>query len=169
MEIITPQPFESHSNDPPSKQADSGFVVQTYPAGFIRRAIAYLIDSAIIGGLYLFLLFAGLMGIRYSSGLDSVYFSGSGTVAMSAMAFLYTGYFTFFHSNGGQTPAKRILRIKVISGNGTELSLLHALIRTFGYLASFLFFGAGFLLTAIDGRKRALHDLLTYTQVVLTP
>ena len=168
MEIIAPQAFESHHGTPSSKPTDNGST-RDRPAGFIRRALAYLIDLAIIGGLYLFLIFAGLMGIRSSSGGNSIYFSGSGTVAMIAMAFLYAGYFTFFHSNGGQTPAKRILRIKVISGNEAELSLLHALIRTLGHLASFLFFGAGFLLATLEGEKRALHDLLTYTQVVLAP
>jgi len=169
MEVTAAPEFDSDSSHSPSNRRGRGISAISPPAGFIRRAIAYGIDSAIIAGLYFLLLFVGLAGIRSASGVDSLYFSGSGRIAMAAMSFLYIAYFTFFHANGGQTPAKRILRIKVISANGSDLSLLHALLRTFGYALSFLFLGAGFFLAAIEGQKRALHDLLAYTRVVLAP
>jgi len=163
MEIIAQQATEAS----PEKRA---FRSGQYPAGFIRRAIAYAIDFAIVGGLYLLLILLGLAGARLgSSGADTLYISAPGALAGLSMAFLYTAYFTFFHANGGQTPAKRILRIKVISANGSELSFLHALMRTLSYLSSFFFFGAGFFLAAIGGQKRALHDLIAHTRVVLSP
>ena len=140
------------------------------PAGFLRRMVAYLIDSALIGFLSLLLLFAGAMGARLAD--DRAFFDptgAAGRVSAVALSFLWIGYFTFFHARGGQTPAKRILRIQVVSGDAAPLSPVHALFRTLGYLFSALFFGAGFLMTLIEPNKRAFHDLLTGTQVVLTP
>ncbi len=158
MEIITPQ-YHGEGRYPDS------FIDQ--PAGFIRRVIAYLVDSSIIFILYLLFSASGLMGIQLAGGTEGLFYTGSLAVFLSAFLFLYTGYFTFFHGYGGQTPAKMILRIKVVTTRGTPLSHLHAFIRTLGFFVSHLFFGLGFLITIIERKKRALHDLLSGTQVIL--
>ncbi len=138
------------------------------PAGFVRRAIAYLIDSLILFSLFLVLIFSGIAGLRFSGGFDTFYYSGTGELFFLGYFFLYTGYYTFFHAYGGQTPAKMIMRIKVLKKDGEVPSYLHSLVRTFGFFLSHLFFGFGFFLTLIERRKRALHDLLTGTEVVLS-
>lgn len=139
------------------------------PAGFTRRAISYCMDSFIILILFLVLIFSGVMGMRFSGGMDAFFYTGSGDIFILSFLFIYTGYFTFFHAYEGQTPAKMIMRIKVVTREGASPSFVHALIRTVCFFLSHLFFGFGFLLTLLEPKKRALHDLLTGTQVVLSP
>jgi uncharacterized RDD family membrane protein YckC len=137
------------------------------PAGFVRRAIAFLIDFILIEFLYLVPAFFGLLGI---------YFSKGGEVSpdfiepfIAIWIVLFIGYFSFFHAHTGQTPAKRIMRIKVINKEGAFLSHGVSLFRSVGYLFSFGFLGgAGFLMALFGKKKRALHDFITGSQVILS-
>jgi len=136
----------------------------------MQRAVAYFIDQVIVTLLY---------GIWLSAGLIGATGSGNGRALMSAVVspdfarsvlwgglFIFVGYFTFFHSYGGQTPGKMVLRLKVVTADGGDLSALRSFCRALGYFASSLFFGVGFFLALVPPRKRALHDLLTNSQVV---
>lgn len=143
------------------------------PAGFLRRVVAFLIDFFIIEILYLALLAAGFLGIRYSTGGEGLFLTEGGSLTpwvapfIAAWFCLFLGYFTFFHAHGGQTPAKMLIRIKVVASGDAPLSPFRALVRSFGYFLSSFFFGFGFLMTIFNRKKRALHDLLTRTEVVL--
>lgn len=139
------------------------------PAGFSRRVIATMIDALIIGLLSQFLLFAGLMGIRLSNTGSGFEFSDIGAILFNGLLFVTIGYFTFFHAHDGQTPAKMMLRIKVVTREGRGLSPIHAFIRTLCYFLSAFFFGIGFIVTIFEPKKRALHDLLSGTEVILSP
>ncbi|MFQ5579796.1 MAG: RDD family protein [Nitrospiria bacterium] len=146
-------------------------IVVPRPAGFLRRAISFCIDLMIISGLYLVLVLVGIMGIGKAENVGGVLvLSEVFTSFFSGGFFLFVGYFTFFHAYDGQTPAKMILRIKVIAMDGRQLSPLHSALRAGGYfLSGPLSFGFGFLFSIIERKKRALHDLLTASQVVLSP
>lgn len=141
------------------------------PAGFLRRAVAFCIDLLIIIGLYLLLFFVGIMGIRFAEDAGGVLvLSGGLAPFFIGGLFLFVGYFAFFHAYDGQTPAKMILRIRVVAMDGSRLSPFHSVLRATGYfLSGPLSFGFGFLVSIVERRKRALHDLLTYSQVVLSP
>lgn len=142
------------------------------PAGFLRRAVAFGIDIFIIQLLYLIVMVTGLLAIRLSMG-ESVSFSGEDSLVplmapfVGAWFCLFFGYFTFFHSDSGQTPAKMLIRIKVVTSEGIPPSPLRALLRTFFYFFSSFFFGLGFLIAIFEKKKRALHDLLARTEVIL--
>lgn len=143
-----------------------------HPAGFIRRAIAFILDFMILGFLYLILALAGFWGLRLSNPVLSPSQPPLPLAVPFAVAwvFLYFGYFTFFHANSGQTPAKMIIRIKVVSAEGEgRLSVGRSLFRSFCYFLSSLFFGFGFFLAAFEKQKRGLHDLLADTRVILSP
>lgn len=150
-----------------------GEVAVAQPAGFLRRVIAFLIDFFIIEVLYLFVLIAGFLAIRMSDGGAELLLSEEGSVTplvapfVAAWFCLFLGYFTFFHAHGGQTPAKMLIRIKVVVSGAIPLSPLRALVRSFGYFLSSFFFGFGFLISIFERKKRALHDLLTRTEVIL--
>lgn len=172
MEIVTSSttekedPFQRKAGDPLDfVLADTAM----QPAGFIRRFIAYVIDTCILFTLGLLFIFSGITGLRLSTGIDSFYYEGTGSIFLLSVLFIYIGYFTFFHAHDGQTPAKMIMRIKVVTRQGKAPSLFKAFIRTLGFFLSHLFFGFGFLLILIGHKKRALHDLFTGTQVVLSP
>jgi len=171
MEVLSPElPEKENPNGP-----DLGFsmlnqgIVAPRPAGFIRRAIAYSMDMAIIFFLFLFFIYWGLMGMHLSGGLDLFFNSTTEGIFPLSFVFLYTGYFAFFHAYGGQTPAKMIMRIMVVNKKGLPPSYFRALMRSFGLFFSHLFFGFGFFMVIIEPKKRALHDLLTGTQVMLSP
>lgn len=144
------------------------------PAGFIRRAVAFMIDFFIIELLYLFLLGMGIWGMQLSKGGGGDFFPSEPVLASLAAPFitvwffLFLGYFTFFHSYDGQTPAKMIIRIKVAAETGSPPSVFQSLLRSFGYFISGFFFGFGFFFSIFERKKRALHDLLVGTQVVLS-
>lgn len=156
-----------------SKETDL-FTATFQPAGFIRRAIAFTIDFFIIELLYLFLIGMGVWGMQLSRGGSGELFSSDSVVGSLAVPFiavwffLFIGYFTFFHTYDGQTPAKMIIRIKVVTEEGALLSLPRALARSFGYFISGFFFGFGFLISIFEKKKRALHDLLVRSYVVLS-
>ena len=69
----------------------------------------------------------------------------------------------------GQTPGKQLLGLIVIDAYGERPSLLKTLLRTVGYAVSVLPFSLGFLWIGFDREKRALHDWLAGTYVVLAP
>ncbi len=169
MEIINPPSDRSEPAVHPSYARHSDAINETRPAGFIRRAIAYSIDLGIIFILFLVFIYWGAMGMQSSGSIDLILLSNTGNLVILSSVFLYTGYFTFFHAYGGQTPAKMILRIIVVNKDGLPPSHLRALMRSLGLSLSHLFFGLGFLLAIIEPKKRALHDLLTGTRVMLAP
>ncbi len=172
MEIINPPNGEAvHEpmSAPPPTEPLTHPAVQ--PAGFLRRAVAFSIDIFILQCLYLIIMIVGFLGVRLAIG-DNFSSTQEETLIplvapfVAAWFCLFFGYFTFFHAYGGQTPAKMLIRIKVTTLEETPLSPLRSLLRAFGYLLSSFFFGFGFLI-ALFGKKRALHDLLTRTEVML--
>lgn len=172
LEIVSPQPDKQevqrhllYARDADASQ-DS---VKARPAGFMRRVISYSIDLFIIFVLLLIFIYWGAMGMQLSWDSDFLLASTTGNLFVLSFVFLYTGYFTFFHACGGQTPAKMILRIMVVDKNGLPPSHFRSLMRSLGLFLSHLFFGFGFLLVMIGSKKRALHDLLTGTHVMLVP
>jgi uncharacterized RDD family membrane protein YckC len=78
-------------------------------------------------------------------------------------------YVVLFHATRGQTPGKQLLGLRVVDIYGERPSLAKTLLRTFGYVLSVLPFSLGFLWIGFDREKRALHDWLAGTYVVLAP
>jgi uncharacterized RDD family membrane protein YckC len=172
------QPFEGGIPDSspalplPGEKPEDAAVAQS--AGFLRRAIAFLIDFFIIEILYLSVLIAGFLAIHFSTGEEGLLLSDEGSLTplvapfIAAWFCLFLGYFTYFHAHGGQTPAKMLIRIRVVAAGGIPLSPFRALVRSFGYFLSSFFFGFGFFISIFERKKRALHDLLARTEVVLS-
>lgn len=79
-------------------------------------------------------------------------------VYILSVMFLYFGY---CWTRSGQTLAMKAWRCKVSNADGSLISWKQALIRYLSSIPSWLFFGAGFLLSAFRKDKAALHDLLS--------
>lgn len=174
MEVLsTPQMSEGDSPLWRTDEVDE-MVVHRRPAGFIRRVIATVIDTIIIGLLFQFFMFAGMAGLS-AAGLSAVSafdFSGLGSISLGSLFFIQIGYFGFFHTHCGQTPGKMTLRIIVVSDTTDAFgrpSPSQAVFRALGLFISASFFGLGFLITLFGRKKRALHDYLCGTQVLLAP
>ena len=84
-----------------------------------------------------------------------------------AVLIAYFGLATFLGQ--GQTPGKRLLRIRVVSLTHGHVSLWHALERALGYSASALELGFGFLQYFIHPNRQTVHDRIAETIVVKEP
>jgi uncharacterized RDD family membrane protein YckC len=125
--------------------------VSTYPiASFGARFIAYFIDAIILG------IISGLV----------VATTGRGeSFALSTLvSFLY--YWYFWTNHDGQSPGKRIMKIKVVKTTGEPLTAVDVLARVFGYWLSGMAFGLGFLWAAFDSKSQGWHDKIAGTYVV---
>jgi uncharacterized RDD family membrane protein YckC len=80
---------------------------------------------------------------------------------------LYFGVGTWL--GHGQTPGKRLLRIRVVSLSHGHLSLWHAVERSLGYAASVLEGGFGFVQYFIHPNRQTVHDRIAETIVVKEP
>jgi uncharacterized RDD family membrane protein YckC len=124
-------------------------------AGFWIRFLAILIDSIIVGivnsaiGAILGLNTNGRSGLQILLGLV---------------------YYIYFWSNSspwpGQTIGSKLLNIRVIRTDGSDLTISQALIRYIGFVISTLVLLIGLIWAAFDANKQGWHDKIADTYVV---
>ena len=143
-------------------------------AGFWIRFVAEVIDSLILtlAAWLLQLLVVGIYSwVRKLAG-DGVEFPFStprGAFVLQLInAVIYTilaaVYYTIAHYRYGTTLGKKPLGIYVVNHENLEwISLKQSVVRTFGYILSYLPFLIGYLMAAFHPEKRALHDLIAGT------
>lgn len=144
-------------------------------AGFISRAIAFIIDLvamtvAIIVAIALaqavlgFFTLYGLLGQRV---IDSAQFR---TIVSAALAILGAGiaigYPVGFWVLLGQTPGKWLLGARISRVTGQPLTVRRALLRYLGYWLSAIPLGLGFLWVLVDDHRQGWHDKLAGTYVL---
>ena len=79
-------------------------------------------------------------------------------------------YFSFCAASKYQaTPGMRYCRIKITDQYGVGLTLSHAMARTLCHFLTGLTFGIGFFTMTRHPKKRALHDVMTQTEVRNVP
>jgi uncharacterized RDD family membrane protein YckC len=153
----------------------SGTYVQH--AGFWLRLVAYLIDGAILLGVYLVIFFGfgligGILDGTLSSAASSPTSIGTAGTAASLLAWLVALvgtwlYFSLQESSSYQaTPGKRALGVKVVDLEGRRLSFGRATARWFSKILSGLICDIGYLMAGFTERKQALHDMIAGTLVV---
>lgn len=163
---------------------DSSFRVNTpenvaleYPlAGIGSRFLASMVDHAFIAGILLlvnltagFLLFLSVR--RYLDYLDRTpdwLYWAIGLLGLIAFAFQY-GYFIFFEIVwSGQTPGKRIVRLRVVREDGLPIAAGEAVIRNVVRVVDSIPIGYGVGLVSMfaDGKSRRLGDLAAGTVVI---
>ena len=141
-------------------------------ASFGKRAVAYIIDSVIVG------LIAGipigcLIGITAAFAMEmseEAYIIA--IIAVSLIGVLWAIiasilYFAWMWSRTGQTLGKKWLGIKVVTAEWIPPSFWRAAGRaTIGYWISDFVFGLGFLWMLWDDYQQCLHDKLFSTYVI---
>jgi uncharacterized RDD family membrane protein YckC len=171
------QPAQKSPDPQPAVSAEAG---RFRAAGFWRRAIAGLVDLAILlpvwaaAGLALCLAFGQPIprlpelspDLLIAALLDGNSASES-LLAISGILFFL--YFFLFHAMRGQTPGKQLLGLRIIDGYGGRPGLLRTLVRTASYLLSALPCSLGFVWIGFDRERRALHDWIAGTYVVRSP
>lgn len=138
------------------------------PAGLLRRLGAMLYDGLLLLALLmvatgLFLPFTGGEAIspRDDPALEFVY--------RAVLMLLTVGFFGIFWTRRGQTLGMASWRMRVEREDGALLNWGDTLLRLAAALLSWLPLGLGFLWILVDHERRAWHDRLSRTRVVVVP
>lgn len=162
----------------------SGLNMRGYYAGFITRAIALILDLAIIVSISfvfslivrLVLNFFGLNELAAAvydrrTGGDATYdgllvtFLRWATAFLTSVTFLFI-YLVFFWTTIGKTPGKAILGLRVVQEGEPAVRFKWAVVRAVAYYLSALPLGLGFLWVLVDDERRGWHDKLARTYVL---
>jgi uncharacterized RDD family membrane protein YckC len=76
-------------------------------------------------------------------------------------------FFGWFWTHGGQTLGMRAWRLRLLSNDGSPVTLAQSLIRYIGAMVSMLALGLGYLWILFDRRGLAWHDRLSNTRLVM--
>ncbi len=160
-----------------NKEPDS---LQGYYAGFTSRAVAIIIDYAIISlasaivisALSLFFSISSVQ--RFMNWLNSVLPDSIGIFdALTSPPFgvfffvlFQYAYFIFFFSTTGQTVGKAVMGLRVVTTNGLRMGVKRSFIRTLCYAISLAPLGLGFLWVLGEDRRRAWQDKIAHTYVL---
>lgn len=137
-------------------------------AGVGSRFCAAFIDTCLIAIL---LAFGWFVIIRTFSGdgfggiLSSWFIAIMGVVTF---AILWGYYIVFDLITNGQSPGKRLLKLRVIKENGYPVSFVDSAIRNLVRIVDFLpgFYGIGVVAMMLDRKWRRLGDLAAGTLVI---
>ena len=113
------------------------------------RFIAIIID-----GIILAIVTGVLVGVGRGVGGGLSFIVGLG----------YNWY--FWTRNGGQTPGKMLMNIRVVKTDGTPIQDMDAIMRYIGYYINSFIIGLGWIWALIDSNHRGWHDKLANTYVV---
>jgi uncharacterized RDD family membrane protein YckC len=145
-------------------------------AGLGSRFVAILIDSVLIAGFYLavFLVLALVFSSAMAAGgkagdeLDT-----AGKWVLAAFIFLnfllVWGYFALFEGLWrGQTPGKRVMKLRVIKDSGRQITFFEALARNLLRFVDYLpgMYLVGVITMLCNKRNKRLGDLAAGTVVV---
>jgi len=134
-------------------------------AGFWRRLAAAIVDSMVLMAVVtpLMLLFYGPVALQRSHGYLGLF----DLFLNQVLPIVATVY---FWTRFGATPGKRLLECEVADATRFDrIGVKQALLRYFGYLASLLPLGLGFLWIGWDPRKQGFHDKIAHTVVLYRP
>ncbi len=151
-------------------------------AGFISRAIALLIDQAIIGitVAIMFVIVRSVLSIggmqleqctawvpmdSVSDIFDNVCRAVRGTTFFVSIVFGPI-YYILLWSFGGQTLGMSVTGVRVVQANGTSLPIGRSIRRIFGFVLCILTLGIGFLSVNWDTRRQGWHDKIANSYVV---
>jgi len=126
-------------------------------AGFWIRFVAIFIDGIIVGIVNSALAAILSLNTNGRSGLQLI------------LGLLY--YVYFWSSNSpwpGQTIGSKLLNIRVIRTDGSDLTISQALIRYVGFVISVICLLIGLIWAAFDPNKQGWHDKIADTYVIKT-
>lgn len=133
-------------------------------AGFWRRFRACLLDSLILGILFLPIeLIVNPILHSLSPDLGMIF-----TILYWLISIiLYWLYFAFFESSSKQaTLGKMVMKIIVTDLEGNRISFAKATVRYWSKWLSVIILMAGFIMAAFTSKKQALHDIIAKSLVI---
>ena len=138
-------------------------------AGIIRRVTAGLIDTIILGAIEFGVVYLTLRACE----LELSQWRALPLAPLAAFLLLLCGgYFVLFTAAAGQTIGKMTTRIRVVAvpahgGGNPRVSFAASMLRAIASFGSVLAFGTGFLPILFRPDRRAFHDRVAETRVVV--
>ena len=133
-------------------------------SGIVTRAVAFVIDAAIVNAIALVVTAAISLGLSVLPGPQKL---GVLEVSLACVAFVVwcVAYAAAFWSTTGQTPGDRVMSIRVTRPDGGRVRAGRALLRVGATALAALPLLAGFVPILLNERRRGLHDWLADTVV----
>lgn len=151
-------------------RADAGRVAVELPiAGLGSRAMAWLVDVALLFGVALIAYFVVTFFVTDPLNLVLDLAASLKAGLAAAVLLLLWSYWTLFELRwSGQSPGKRLLRIRVVRADGSPVTLFASATRNLLRLVDFfpVCYPLGTVVMLIDGQHRRLGDLLAGTVLV---
>lgn len=138
-------------------------------AGIGSRAMAYLIDAALLGAIFLVLFFLYSLitpdMLKAAQSLSGVERAIAGLVTFGLVWGYWTGMEVAWR---GQTVGKRLMKIRVVKSDGSPVGIFESAVRNLLRIVDFmpLCYPVGLITMLIDSRHRRLGDLLAGTMLV---
>jgi uncharacterized RDD family membrane protein YckC len=133
-------------------------------AGVVSRGVALVVDAAL--ALVAFVFLVGSFALVSSL----VSWAPQPVAAAIGLGAVWTAvvvvYFAGFWSTAGQTPGMRLMRVRVVAGDGRPPSTSRSLLRVVWLMLSIALLFLGLATALVDRRRRALHDFVAGTVVV---
>ncbi|WP_119070129.1 RDD family protein [Aggregatilinea lenta] len=151
----------------PQLQIDTpeNVLLETPVAGFGSRSLAAIVDYLLVG-ITIFVLLWLLSDIPFDTPDDTY-------VAVAFVLLVIFALFMFYHLIfeaiwNGQTPGKRLFKIRVVQANGMPLTASGLIVRNLVRLFDFLpaFYGVGMIVMFASRHSQRLGDLAAGTLVV---
>src|SRR3954453_14380262 len=135
--------------------------------GLVTRALAAAVDAAIINAVALGVAaVVALVLSIFPVGHDTKTLLAA--VGGALFAFWAVAYFVALWTGSGETVGDRLMRIRVVRSDGTPLRPARALLRLAGAVLGLIFF-LGYIPILLTDRRRAFHDWLADTVVIVVP
>jgi uncharacterized RDD family membrane protein YckC len=154
-------PSRTQRSDSRSPQRDAS---PLQASGSGARVVAVIVDHAILFTIDAIVLY---LTLRVAALTMADWRSLPMLPMATFLGLLKLAYFTAFTCVGGQTIGKMAAGIRVVGDDQRGLSATHALHRALAGALSFLTLGLGFLPALLTADRRALHDRLARTRVVI--
>jgi uncharacterized RDD family membrane protein YckC len=144
------------------------------PGGMWRRFVAQMLDWLIITVILsplTALQFGSLFMLRNQvlvGGVIPRLFFAAQFLKLVGTLLVLSFYFGWFYKNKGASPGKKVMGLKILNASdGTYPGYGRTIFReTIGKGLSWATLGVGFLVGGMRQDKKALHDLLSGTQVI---
>lgn len=163
-ESYSAETFEPGSPEIGDAEARVG-AAREAPAPLDRRIAAGLVDAFV-------LLIIDLTVLYLTRRVTGLAWSELGLLPLAPLigflALLDAGYLVTFTAASGQTIGKSMMRLRVVGETSTRVPLGNAIVRAVVYLVSVVPLGVGLLPMLFGRDRRAWHDRITGTRVVVT-
>lgn len=138
------------------------------PAGLMRRLAAIVYDTLLLVALAM-VATGLLLPLTGGEAIDASSHPALGAAYRAVLVGIVIAFYGLFWTRRGQTLGMQSWRLKVERQDGGPLNWSDVLRRLAAALLSALVLGLGFLWILVDPGKRAWHDMLSGTRVVLVP